>query len=244
VRDWGYVFDLLYGHSRCLQSGNRTFATRARTLDSNLNFFHTTLGRFFSRLLSRYLTSKWCALSGTFESACTGTCPAQRITFGIGDCHRGVVKRCLDVCHCDSDIASRFSFLVDLGHNSVSQILSKPNFFIHPTTINKAVGIAHRNQKPSGSSTCDRFNAFAACVWQPPKKSTRTALISIVPRKCLRSSPTANSFGESTRAQPEEQIPKLQLALSQVLNTLLTSNRLAWTLTCPSIRFSTLTANR
>lgn len=124
VWDWCYVFDLLYGHPCCLQSGNCTFTTGARSFDSDFNFLHSALGSFFGCLLSGYLPSERRAFARTLESAGSSTCPAKGITLCVSNGHSSVVKGRLDMGYRYGDVSSGFSSLVDLcRHYSVSQIL-------------------------------------------------------------------------------------------------------------------------
>ena len=51
VRDRSDIFDRLDVHSCCLDRGDRTFATTARTIDANINIANAKLDRFFGSLL-------------------------------------------------------------------------------------------------------------------------------------------------------------------------------------------------
>ena len=122
VRDRRYVFDQLDIQPSCLQRGDGAFTTRARTLHADFNVSHAKLGCLFRSLLSGALPSKRGALSTSFESARTGTCPAQRITLGIGDRHGRIIERGVDVRDATSDIATDPLFLVCLCHSKVSNL--------------------------------------------------------------------------------------------------------------------------
>jgi len=123
VRDRSNVFDQLHIQASRLERRDRTFTTRPRSFDSNLNITHSKLGCFLSSLLSRTLSGKRCALSATFESAGSCTRPAKSITFGIRDRHGGVVKCCVNMCNAATDVTANSFFLIGLCHCKVSYLI-------------------------------------------------------------------------------------------------------------------------
>lgn len=62
----------------------------------NFDFLHAVLDGLFSCLLCSGLTGKRRALSRTLEAACTSTCPAKRVTLGVGDRYCRVIERRFD----------------------------------------------------------------------------------------------------------------------------------------------------
>ena len=63
----------------------------------NFNVPHTELGRLLSCLLSGTLSGKRRALATSFEATCACTGPAKSIAFRVGDRHRCVIKRRVNV---------------------------------------------------------------------------------------------------------------------------------------------------
>ena len=82
-----------------LHGRDSTFAATTGAFDFHFHFLHTELDGLFSDLLRGQLPGKRSAFAATFESARTGTGPAQRITFIIGDGYRCIIERRSDVGH-------------------------------------------------------------------------------------------------------------------------------------------------
>lgn len=118
VRNWRDILDQFDIQTSGLKSSNRTFSPTAWTLDANLDVPHSKLLSLLSSLLSGALTSKRSAFSRSFKTTCPSRRPAESITLGIGDCHRGVIERCVDVRDARVDIATdTFLFVASrLGH--------------------------------------------------------------------------------------------------------------------------------
>ena len=119
VGDRRDVFDQLDVQARGLQRGDRTFATAAGAFDADFDVTHAELLRLFGRLLSRALAGKRSAFPRSFESRRAGRGPAQCIAFGIGDGHRRVVERRVDVSNPVGDVSTDAFLFVGLCHGGV-----------------------------------------------------------------------------------------------------------------------------
>ncbi len=106
-------FDIQSGR---LKRGDGTLTTRPGALHAYLNIPHAELAGLLSRLLSGALTSKRSALATALESACTGTGPAERVAFGIGDGDRRVVERRVNVGNAIGHVTPYSFFLIGLCH--------------------------------------------------------------------------------------------------------------------------------
>ena len=144
----GNVFNRLYVQTSLLQSGYSTFTTAARTFDASVDFLHTKLDRLFSSLLCGTLSGKRRALSASFKSTCTGTCPAKCITLGIGDGYCCVVKGCLDMSNGNSHIATNFSFFA-FGHGQST-----------PISLLWSGDVKRRTPRRNCNSLAEVFNTF------------------------------------------------------------------------------------
>ncbi len=105
------IFDCLNRQARGLKRGNRTFTTTAGPLHFDIYFLHAKLDRFFGHLLGRHLAGERRALSASLEAARASTGPTKCIAFCIGDCHRCVVERRINVSDTVHYIAAHFLFL-------------------------------------------------------------------------------------------------------------------------------------
>ena len=94
-----------------LQRRDGAFSSAARPDDSDVHFLHSELDRLFGGLLRGALTGKRCALPATFKAAGSRARPAQRVTLGVRDGHRGVVEGRINVCDSNCDVAPDFSLL-------------------------------------------------------------------------------------------------------------------------------------
>ena len=116
MRQRGNVFDRLDRQTGLSERGDRHIAAAARTLDANVEFFHTELLRFIGGLLSGHLPGKRRALTTALESARAGGSPAKRVAFHVGDRHIRVVKTNLDVRDAAGDVSLDLTFLRNLSH--------------------------------------------------------------------------------------------------------------------------------
>ena len=120
VRDGGHFLDQFHVQASSLQGGDGTFATGSRSFDANFNVTHTKLGCFFSSLLSSTLTSERRAFTAALESTGSCTGPAQRVTLGVRDGHRGVVESRVNVSNTVAYVSADAFFLVGLCHRNFS----------------------------------------------------------------------------------------------------------------------------
>ena len=74
------------------------------------------LGRLFGCLLCGALSGERCALSASLETARSCTGPTQRVPFGIGDGHRRVVERRVNVGDPIGHVSADSFLLVRLCH--------------------------------------------------------------------------------------------------------------------------------
>src|SRR5688500_7075563 len=91
-----------------LQSANRGFATRTRTLYADFDFAHSMSHRLTSCIICNLLSSERCALAGTLESHAASTGPAEDVALHVRDGHERIVESSQDVCDADTNILSAF----------------------------------------------------------------------------------------------------------------------------------------
>ena len=102
-----------------LRSRDRGFAAGTGALDLDLDFLDAVLGRRRRGGLGGPLRGERRTLAAPLEADRTRRGPAQGIAVGVGDRHRRVVERRLDMHDRPADVASCLS-LLGLGHGSVA----------------------------------------------------------------------------------------------------------------------------
>jgi hypothetical protein len=103
------ILNTLYGDTRGLQSRDGALAAAAGPFNADLHLFDAELRGFFGGLLRRALSREGRALAAALETAGSGTRPTERITLGIGDGHRCVVKCRLDMRHAQRHVAANLT---------------------------------------------------------------------------------------------------------------------------------------
>ena len=116
VRNGRHILDQLHVQTGGLQRRDRTFSTRPRSLDPNLDVTHAKLGRLFRGLLSRTLASKRSALATPLETRCPGGRPAKRVAAGVSHRHGRVVEGAVNVHDPAADISPNTLLLIRLCH--------------------------------------------------------------------------------------------------------------------------------
>ena len=139
VRNGGHVLDQFDRHASGLQGSDGAFATGARALDANFNFLDTEFSCLFGRLLRGDLAGKGSAFTTPLEATRPRTGPAQRITLGVGNSHRGVVERGADVRYGHGNIATRLTTF-NFRHLKTSSAKKTMNVSYAPT--HKCLGIS------------------------------------------------------------------------------------------------------
>ena len=122
MRNRGDVFDQFDLQPRRLQCGDGTFSTGSWSFDPNLDVAHPKFGRFLGGLLGGTLAGKRSAFATALEPAGTGTCPAQRVTLDIGDRHRGVVERRVNMGDAVGHVAPYAFLFIALCHCKVLKL--------------------------------------------------------------------------------------------------------------------------
>jgi len=115
MRDRGAILDCLDIQAGGLQRGNRTLATAPRAFHANIDFLHPGLNRFFGDLLGSTLPGKRSALAAAFEAASSCARPANRVALGIGNRHRRIVERRIDMRDAHGNVLSN-SLLLRFCH--------------------------------------------------------------------------------------------------------------------------------
>ncbi|BBG29125.1 ornithine/acetylornithine aminotransferase [Zymobacter palmae] len=97
VRNGRRVSNALHTEAGGVKSTHSRFTARARTLDQNVDVFHTILGCSICCTFACYLSCERGALTRTTKTRTTGSCPRQSIALAVCDRHDRVVKRGMDV---------------------------------------------------------------------------------------------------------------------------------------------------
>src|SRR5262249_32496735 len=119
VGQGGDVLDGLDGQARGLQRGDGALAAAAGALDLDLDLLDAVLGGGGGGGLGPPLGGEGGTLARPLEADGPARGPAERVAVGVGDRHRRVVERRLDVHDGPADVAPRLP-LLGLGHGSAS----------------------------------------------------------------------------------------------------------------------------
>lgn len=115
MRNRSAIFDRFDVQTGGLKRRDGTFPTTTGAFDFDVNFTDTKLLGLLGGLLSRTLTSKRRAFTASFESARSGTGPAQGFPLGVRNGHRCVIEGCLNVSYAVGNITSD-AFLLGFCH--------------------------------------------------------------------------------------------------------------------------------